>query len=113
MQEARRRKLRVIIELVINHTSDRHPWFERARRSKPTSDARNWYVWSGSDQKYAGTRIIFNDAEKSNWTWDPEAQAYYWHRFFSHQPHLTIDKPPPLIAIIVVRRQSHDMALEC
>jgi maltose alpha-D-glucosyltransferase / alpha-amylase len=85
MQEARRRKLRVIIELVINHTSDRHPWFERARRSKPTSDARNWYVWSDSEQKYAGTRIIFNDAEKSNWAWDPEAQAAGRHRRQSPQ----------------------------
>src|SRR3954451_17601018 len=70
MTEAKRRKLRVITELVINHTSDQHPWFQRARRSKPTSDARNWYVWSDTDQRYGGTRIIFNDAEKSNWAWD-------------------------------------------
>ena len=71
MLEAKRRKLRVITELVINHTSDQHPWFKRARRSKPTSDARNWYVWSKTDQRYAGTRIIFSDTEKSNWVWDP------------------------------------------
>ena len=93
MQEAKRRKLRVITELVINHTSDQHPWFKRARRSRPGSDARNWYVWSDTDQRYAGTRIIFTDTEKSNWTWDAEAQAYYWHRFFSHQPDLNFDNP--------------------
>jgi maltose alpha-D-glucosyltransferase/alpha-amylase len=112
MQEARRRKLRVIIELVVNHTSHRHPWFERARRSKPTSDARNWYVWSNSDQKYAGTRIIFNDAEKSNWTWDPEAQAYYWHRFFSHQPDLNFDNPRVLMAMIRVMRHWLDLGID-
>src|SRR5437588_2991559 len=76
MQEAKRRNLRVLSELVINHTSDQHPWFKRARRSRPNSDARNWYVWSSSDQRYAGTRIIFNETEKSNWAWDPEAEAY-------------------------------------
>ena len=112
MQEARRRKLRVIIELVVNHTSDRHPWFERARRSKPTSDARNWYVWSDSDQKYGGTRIIFNDAEKSNWTWDPEAQAYYWHRFFSHQPDLNFDNPRVFMAMIRVMRHWLDQGID-
>ena len=74
MSEAQRRGLRVITELVINHTSDQHPWFKRARRSRPGTDARNWYVWSDTDQKYAGTRIIFTDTEKSNWTWDPEAK---------------------------------------
>jgi len=112
MQEARRRKLRVIIELVINHTSDRHPWFERARRSKPTSDARNWYVWSDSDQKYAGTRVIFNDTEKSNWTWDPQAEAYYWHRFFSHQPDLNFDNPRVLMAMIQVMRRWLDLGVD-
>jgi len=80
--EAKRRGLRVITELVINHTSDQHNWFKRARRSPAGSSARNWYVWSDTDQKYDGTRIIFTDTEKSNWTWDPEANAYYWHRFF-------------------------------
>ena len=73
MQEAKRRKLRVITELVINHSSDQHPWFQRARRSRPTSDARNWYVWSDTDHRFAETRIIFNDTEKSNWTWDATA----------------------------------------
>ena len=70
----KRRGLRVITELVINHTSDQHPWFQRARRSAPGSSARNWYVWSDTDQKYTGTRIIFTDTEKSNWTWDPDAE---------------------------------------
>ncbi|HEU5273819.1 MAG TPA: maltose alpha-D-glucosyltransferase [Xanthobacteraceae bacterium] len=102
MQEARRRGLRVITELVINHTSDQHPWFQRARRSAPHTDARNWYVWSDSDQRYAGTRIIFKDSESSNWAWDPVANAYYWHRFFSHQPDLNYDNPRVLRAIIRV-----------
>jgi maltose alpha-D-glucosyltransferase/alpha-amylase len=104
MQEANRRNLRVIIELVVNHTSDQHPWFQRARASKPGSDARNWYVWSDTDQRYAGTRIIFNDTEKSNWAWDPVAQAYYWHRFFSHQPDLNYDNPNVLRAMSQVMR---------
>ena len=112
MQEARRRKVRVITELVINHTSDQHPWFRRARRSKPDSDARNWYVWSDNDQRYAGTRIIFNDTEKSNWTWDPEAKAYYWHRFFSHQPDLNYDNPRVLLAMIHVMRRWLDIGVD-
>jgi maltose alpha-D-glucosyltransferase/alpha-amylase len=78
---AHARGIRVITELVINHTSDQHPWFQRARGAKPGSPARSFYVWSDTDQKYAGTRIIFLDAERSNWTWDPVAGAYYWHRF--------------------------------
>jgi maltose alpha-D-glucosyltransferase / alpha-amylase len=112
MQEAKRRKLRVITELVINHTSDRHPWFKRARRSKANSDARNWYVWSDSDQKYAGTRIIFNDTEKSNWTWDPDAKAYYWHRFFSHQPDLNFDNPRVIMAMVQVMRRWLDLGVD-
>jgi maltose alpha-D-glucosyltransferase/alpha-amylase len=112
MQEAKRRKLRVITELVINHTSDQHPWFRRARRSRPNSDARNWYVWSDSDQRYSGTRIIFNDTEKSNWTWDPQAEAYYWHRFFSHQPDLNYDNPRVFHAIIQVMRRWLDMGFD-
>src|SRR6266496_3490650 len=111
MQEAKRRNLRVITELVINHTSDQHPWFQRARRSKPTSDARNWYVWSDHDQAYAGTRIIFNDTEKSNWAWDPLAGAYYWHRFFSHQPDLNYDNPRVLSAMIQVMRRWLDLGV--
>jgi maltose alpha-D-glucosyltransferase/alpha-amylase len=112
MQEAKRRKLRIIIELVINHTSDQHPWFQRARASRPGSDARNWYVWSDNDQRYAGTRIIFSDAEKSNWAWDPVAQAYYWHRFFSHQPDLNYDNPNVLEAIIQVVRKWLDLGVD-
>jgi len=93
VKAAHERGLRVITELVINHTSDQHPWFQRARRAKPGSPWRDWYVWSDSDQKYQGTRIIFLDTEKSNWSWDPVAQAYYWHRFYSHQPDLNFDNP--------------------
>src|SRR5690606_9162946 len=87
------RGMRVITELVVNHTSDQHPWFQRARRAKPGSAVRNFYVWSDNDQAYAGTRIIFLDTEKSNWTWDPVAGAYFWHRFYSHQPDLNYDNP--------------------
>jgi maltose alpha-D-glucosyltransferase/alpha-amylase len=90
--EAHRRGIRVIADLVVNHTSDRHPWFQSAR-STPDSPHRNYYVWSDTDQKYRDARIIFVDTEKSNWTWDPEAKAYYWHRFFSHQPDLNYDNP--------------------
>src|SRR6266700_198098 len=112
MQEARRRKLRVLTELVINHTSDQHPWFVRARQSKPTSDARNWYVWSDHDHAYAGTRIIFSDTEKSNWAWDPLAGAYYWHRFFSHQPDLNYDNPRVLAAMIQIMRRWLDLGVD-
>src|SRR5258708_1947547 len=112
MQEAKRRRLRVLTELVINHTSDQHPWFVRARQSKPTSDARNWYVWSDHDHAYAGTRIIFSDTEKSNWAWDPLAGAYYWHRFFSHQPDLNYDNPRVLAAMIQIMRRWIDLGID-
>jgi maltose alpha-D-glucosyltransferase/alpha-amylase len=112
MQEAKRRKLRIIIELVINHTSDQHPWFQRARASRAGSDARNWYVWSDTDQRYASTRIIFNDAEKSNWAWDPVAQSYYWHRFFSHQPDLNYDNPNVIEAMAQVVRRWLDLGVD-
>jgi maltose alpha-D-glucosyltransferase/alpha-amylase len=112
MAEAHRRDLRVITELVINHTSDQHPWFKRARRSGPTTDARNWYVWSDTDKKYADTRIIFTDTEKSNWTWDQDAKAYFWHRFFSHQPDLNFDNPRVLWAIVQVMRRWLDMGVD-
>jgi maltose alpha-D-glucosyltransferase/alpha-amylase len=112
MSEAHRRQLRVITELVINHTSDQHPWFKRARRSRPGTDARNWYVWSDNDRKYEGTRIIFGDTEKSNWAWDPEAKAYYWHRFFSHQPDLNFANPRVLWAILQVMRRWLDMGVD-
>jgi maltose alpha-D-glucosyltransferase/alpha-amylase len=85
--------LRVITELVINHTSDQHPWFQKARRAPKGSKARDMYVWSDTPDKYPGVRIIFQDTETSNWTWDPVAQQYYWHRFFSHQPDLNFDNP--------------------
>ncbi|WP_084196929.1 maltose alpha-D-glucosyltransferase [Solimonas soli] len=104
VQEAHKRGLRVITELVINHTSDQHPWFQRARRARPGSAARNFYVWSDSERAYDGTRIIFLDTEKSNWTWDPVAGAYYWHRFYAHQPDLNFDNPQVLKAVLGVMR---------
>ncbi len=93
LREAHHRGLRVITELVMNHTSDQHPWFQRARRAKPGSRWHNFYVWSDSPEKYKDTRIIFKDVEVSNWTWDEVAQSHYWHRFFSHQPDLNYDNP--------------------
>ncbi|HEV8340300.1 MAG TPA: maltose alpha-D-glucosyltransferase [bacterium] len=84
--------LRVITELVLNHTSDQHAWFQSARRD-PRSPFRDYYVWSETDTRYAGARVIFRDTEPSNWTWDPPAKAYYWHRFFHHQPDLNYDNP--------------------
>ena len=94
LREAHHRGLRVITELVLNHTSDQHPWFQRARRAKPGSRWRDYYVWSDTAEKYKGTRVIFKDSEPSNWTWDPVANAYYWHRFYFHQPDLNFDHPP-------------------
>jgi maltose alpha-D-glucosyltransferase / alpha-amylase len=90
LDAAHAKGIRVIADLVINHTSDLHPWFQEARRS-PDSPKRAWYVWSDSDQKYAQARIIFTDSERSNWQWDEEAGAFYWHRFFGHQPDLNYD----------------------
>ncbi|MEP7208019.1 MAG: maltose alpha-D-glucosyltransferase, partial [Casimicrobiaceae bacterium] len=100
VREAHRRGLKVITELIVNHTSDQHPWFQAARRAPAGSDKRNYYVWSDDPKKYDGTRIIFTDTEKSNWTWDEVAQSYYWHRFFSHQPDLNFDNPKVLKAVI-------------
>jgi maltose alpha-D-glucosyltransferase/alpha-amylase len=93
LKEAHRRGLRVITELVINHTSDQHAWFQRSRTSEPGSRWRDFYVWSNFPEKYTGTRIIFKDFEPSNWSWDPVAKAYFWHRFYSHQPDLNFDNP--------------------
>jgi maltose alpha-D-glucosyltransferase/alpha-amylase len=93
LTEAHRRGIRVIGELVLNHTSDQHPWFQRARRAAPGSPWREYYVWSDTPDRYADARIIFTDTETSNWAWDPVAGAYYWHRFFSHQPDLNFDNP--------------------
>src|SRR5271154_1658074 len=102
LREAHRLGLKVVTELVINHTSDQHPWFQAARRAPPGSPERGFYVWSDSDQKYLGTRIIFVDTESSNWSWDPVAKAYYWHRFFSHQPDLNFDNPAVQRAMLEV-----------
>jgi maltose alpha-D-glucosyltransferase / alpha-amylase len=96
--------IRVITELVINHTSDQHPWFQRARRAPKGSPERDWYVWSDDPNRYAGTRIIFTDTETSNWTWDPVAQQFFWHRFFSHQPDLNFDNPAVVEAVKNVMR---------
>jgi maltose alpha-D-glucosyltransferase/alpha-amylase len=102
IDEAHARNLQVLIELVVNHTSDQHEWFKRAQQAPPGSPERDFYVWSDTDQKYAGTRIIFVDTERSNWTWDPTAKAYYWHRFFHHQPDLNYDNPAVLAEILRV-----------
>ncbi|BDV43787.1 alpha-amylase [Geotalea uraniireducens] len=93
LRAAHRRGIRVITELVLNHTSDQHPWFQRARRARPGSAHRDFYVWSDTPEKYREARIIFQDFEASNWTWDPVAKSYYWHRFYSHQPDLNYDNP--------------------
>ena len=93
MNEAHRRGLRVITELVINHTSDQHPWFQRARKAPPGTSLRDFYVWNDTSDKYLDARIIFKDFESSNWAWDPVARQYYWHRFFSHQPDLNFENP--------------------
>ncbi len=100
VREAHKRGMRVITELVVNHTSDQHPWFQAARRAKPGSAMRDFYVWSDTDEKFPETRIIFSDTESSNWTWDPVAGQYYWHRFFSHQPDLNHNNPRVVQAVI-------------
>ncbi|HUF29424.1 MAG TPA: maltose alpha-D-glucosyltransferase [Gemmatimonadaceae bacterium] len=104
MEEAHRRGIRVITELVINHTSDQHAWFQRARRAPKGSPERNFYVWSDDPNKYQGTRIIFTDTEVSNWTWDPVAQQFFWHRFFSHQPDLNFDNPAVIEGVTGIMR---------
>src|SRR3954463_7896991 len=93
LDEAHRRELRVITELVMNHTSDQHEWFQRSRRATAGSSWRDWYVWSDAPDKYPEARVIFQDFESSNWSWDPVAGAYFWHRFYSHQPDLNFDNP--------------------
>jgi len=102
LSAAHRRGLKVITELVINHTSDQHPWFQRARRAPPGSPERDFYVWSDTPQRFKEARIIFKDFEASNWTWDAQAKAYYWHRFYSHQPDLNFDNPKVVEAILQV-----------
>jgi maltose alpha-D-glucosyltransferase/alpha-amylase len=104
VREAHRRGIKVITELVINHTSDQHPWFQAARQAPPGSAKRNYYIWSDDDKKFPETRIIFTDTESSNWAWDKVAQAYYWHRFFSHQPDLNHNNPHVVKAIMRIMR---------
>jgi maltose alpha-D-glucosyltransferase/alpha-amylase len=112
IEAAHARGLRVITELVINHTSDQHPWFQRARQAPPGSPERDFYVWSDDDKKYAGTRVIFLDTEKSNWTWDEVAGAYYWHRFYSHQPDLNFDNPAVMEEVLSVMRFWLDIGVD-
>ncbi|OGL20526.1 MAG: maltose alpha-D-glucosyltransferase, partial [Candidatus Rokubacteria bacterium RIFCSPLOWO2_12_FULL_71_19] len=109
--EAHRRGIRVITDLVVNHTSDQHAWFQEARRD-PASPKRAYYVWSPDDRKHRDARIIFVDTEKSNWAWDPEAGAYYWHRFFSHQPDLNYDNPEVEQAMLDAMRFWLDKGLD-
>src|SRR5438093_275864 len=111
VKEAHRRGLKVMTDLVMNHTSDQHPWFQEAR-SDPKSPRRNYYVWSDTDQKYLDARIIFVDTERSNWTWDPVAQQYYWHRFFSHQPDLNYDSPRVRRSMFKVIRHWLDIGVD-
>jgi maltose alpha-D-glucosyltransferase/alpha-amylase len=103
IEEAHKRGLRIIADLVVNHTSDQHPWFQESRRSKDNPRA-DWFVWSDTDQRYPEARIIFTDTERSNWAWDPDRQQYYWHRFFSHQPDLNYDNPEVQEALMGVLR---------
>src|SRR6201994_5059200 len=112
LKEAHRLGLKVVTELVINHTSDQHPWFQAARRAPAGSPERDFYVWSDTDQKYLGTRIIFLDTEKSNWTWDPVANAYFWHRFYSHQPDLNFDNPQVLREVLKVMEFWLDLGID-
>src|ERR1700733_916458 len=112
LKAAHDRGLQVMIELVVNHTSDQHPWFQAARQAPPGSVERDFYVWSDTDQKYRDARIIFTDTEKSNWSWDPEAKAYYWHRFFSHQPDLNYDNPAVLQEVIKAMQFWLDMGVD-
>ena len=111
LEEAHARGLRVISDLVVNHTSDQHRWFQEARRD-PASPFRQYYVWSDTDQRYKDARIIFVDTERSNWTWDPEARAYYWHRFFSHQPDLNFDNPQVQAELLAVMQHWLDRGLD-
>jgi maltose alpha-D-glucosyltransferase/alpha-amylase len=112
VREAHQRGLKVITELVINHTSDQHPWFQAARNAPPKSMKRNYYVWSDTNTKFPETRIIFTDSEKSNWAWDETAQAYYWHRFFSHQPDLNHNNPHVVKAVMRVMRFWFDAGVD-
>ncbi|MBU1109913.1 MAG: maltose alpha-D-glucosyltransferase [Candidatus Riflebacteria bacterium] len=112
LREAHHRNLRVIIELIVNHTSDTHPWFQEARRAPKGSSKRNYYVWNDDDNKFPDARIIFTDTETSNWSWDPVAKAYYWHRFFSHQPDLNFHNPQVIKKLISVMRFWLDLGVD-
>ena len=112
LKAAHDRDLKVIIELVMNHTSDTHPWFQRARNAPAGSRHRDFYVWSDDPRKYADTRIIFTDTEASNWTWDPVAQSYFWHRFYSHQPDLNFDNPDVHKAMLSTLDYWFDMGVD-
>ena len=112
IREAHHRGLKVITELVINHTSDQHPWFQAARRAPAGSKKRDFYLWSDTDKRFPETRIIFTDSEKSNWTWDETARAYYWHRFFSHQPDLNHNNPQVVKAVIRIMRFWLDLGVD-
>jgi len=112
LDAAHQRNMQVMIELVINHTSDQHPWFKAARLAQPGSAAREMYVWSSNDQLYKDARIIFTDTEKSNWTWDETAKAFYWHRFFSHQPDLNFDNPAVIEEVLKAMRFWLDMGVD-
>jgi maltose alpha-D-glucosyltransferase / alpha-amylase len=112
LDAAHERGFQVMIELVVNHTSDQHPWFQASRHAAAGTPERNFYVWSDTDEKYKDARIIFTDTEKSNWTWDPVANAYYWHRFFSHQPDLNYDNPWVLEEVLQVMRFWLDMGVD-
>ncbi len=112
LNAAHERNLQVLIELVVNHTSDEHPWFQAARQAPSGSPERDYYVWSDTDQKYRDARIIFTDTEKSNWAWDPVAHAYYWHRFFSHQPDLNFDNPRVMEEVVSAMRYWMDMGVD-
>lgn len=112
VEESHRRGLRVITELVVNHTSDQHPWFQAARNAPAGSPERDFYVWSDTEEKYQEARIIFLDSEASNWKWDEKAQAFYWHRFFYHQPDLNYDNPAVIEAVLDVMRFWLDMGVD-
>ena len=109
---AHARKMHVITELVLNHTSDQHPWFQRARDAPAGAPERGFYVWSETDDKFAETRIIFVDSERSNWTWDPVANAYFWHRFYSHQPDLNYHNPAVIEAVLDIMRFWLDLGVD-
>ncbi len=112
LREAHRRGIRVITELVLNHTSDQHPWFQKARRAPEGSVQRNYYVWSDSPEKYTEARIIFKDFETSNWAWDPVAKAYYWHRFYSHQPDLNFESSFVQRSVLKVMQNWLDLGVD-